>query len=260
MMGFLLSSEADMEDTNKYFRALQRAQREIDIEPEPYKHYYARELPADLGSLVDVRRLVQASGSSSSRTHATCTNARSAGCRCGISSLRSRRPNPGSKTRCSCDCASPAQHRTHGHATPRVDRTRPRLFPDGGHRPVGAEIVSASCPAGRESSTSSARRTRLRWRLRPADHQPLRVGSVCNAGAGLGKFVPDAYGMARRPTHVRRIRRPPAGGLATCRLQSVCARAVTSTCRTDWSRSRRWSTSRRSYRRSRWAIGGPADG
>jgi NitT/TauT family transport system substrate-binding protein len=56
MMGFLLSAEADMEDTTRYFRALQRAQREIDIEPEPYKHYYARELPADLASLVDVRR------------------------------------------------------------------------------------------------------------------------------------------------------------------------------------------------------------
>jgi len=56
MMGFLLSSEADLEDTNKYFRALQRAQRELDIEPEPYKHYYKRELPADLASLVDVRR------------------------------------------------------------------------------------------------------------------------------------------------------------------------------------------------------------
>jgi NitT/TauT family transport system substrate-binding protein len=56
MMGFLLSSDADMDDTDKYFRALRRAQREIDLEPEPYKHYYLRELPEDLKAVVDVRR------------------------------------------------------------------------------------------------------------------------------------------------------------------------------------------------------------
>jgi NitT/TauT family transport system substrate-binding protein len=56
MMGFLLSAHADAQDTDKYFRALRRAQCEIDVQPEPYKHYYARELPADLVDLVDVRR------------------------------------------------------------------------------------------------------------------------------------------------------------------------------------------------------------
>jgi NitT/TauT family transport system substrate-binding protein len=56
MMGFLLSSNADLEDTEKYFRGLRRAQQELDIQPEPYKHYYARELPPDLAALVDVRR------------------------------------------------------------------------------------------------------------------------------------------------------------------------------------------------------------
>jgi len=36
-------------------------------------------------------------------------------------------------------------------------------------------------------------------------------GSVCNAGAGMGKFVPDAYGIARHAIFVRpesKIRRP----------------------------------------------------
>jgi NitT/TauT family transport system substrate-binding protein len=56
MMGFLLSGSTDPEDTERYFRALRRAQQEIDLEPEPYKHYYSRELPADLLELVDVRR------------------------------------------------------------------------------------------------------------------------------------------------------------------------------------------------------------
>lgn len=56
MMGFLLSANSDMEDMDKYFRALRRAQAEIDVAPEPYKHFYARELPADLAAQVDVRR------------------------------------------------------------------------------------------------------------------------------------------------------------------------------------------------------------
>jgi NitT/TauT family transport system substrate-binding protein len=55
-MSFLLSTDADQQDTERYFRALRRAQREIDLEPEPYKQYYARELPSDLLELVDVRR------------------------------------------------------------------------------------------------------------------------------------------------------------------------------------------------------------
>ena len=36
-------------------------------------------------------------------------------------------------------------------------------------------------------------------------------GSVCNAGAGMGKFVPDVYGVARHAIFVRPdspIRRP----------------------------------------------------
>jgi NitT/TauT family transport system substrate-binding protein len=56
MMGFLLSASTDMDDTNKYFEALRHAQQEIDLQPEAFKHFYARELPADLLDLVDVRR------------------------------------------------------------------------------------------------------------------------------------------------------------------------------------------------------------
>lgn len=56
MMGFLLSPHADLEDSEKYFRGLRRAQREIDIEPELYKHYFSRELPRDLLALVDILR------------------------------------------------------------------------------------------------------------------------------------------------------------------------------------------------------------
>ena len=56
VMGFLVSQEADLEDTRRYFRALQRAQRDIDLEPEPFKRYWLREMPEDLAQLIDVRR------------------------------------------------------------------------------------------------------------------------------------------------------------------------------------------------------------
>jgi NitT/TauT family transport system substrate-binding protein len=56
MMGFLLTNDADMADVEKYFRALRRAQRAIDLEPEKYKHYFLRELPEDLRAISDVRR------------------------------------------------------------------------------------------------------------------------------------------------------------------------------------------------------------
>lgn len=55
MMGFLVSEDADREDTEKYFNALRRAQRDIDAEPERYKHYYLRELPERYHSMVDVQ-------------------------------------------------------------------------------------------------------------------------------------------------------------------------------------------------------------
>ncbi len=45
MVGFLVQAGADPADVARYFRALERAQRDIDLEPERYKHYLLRELP-----------------------------------------------------------------------------------------------------------------------------------------------------------------------------------------------------------------------
>jgi NitT/TauT family transport system substrate-binding protein len=56
MVGFLVAAEADPEDTKRYFRALRRAQTEIDLNVEPYKKYWLREMPEDLSDMVDVRR------------------------------------------------------------------------------------------------------------------------------------------------------------------------------------------------------------
>ncbi len=56
MVGFLIAPDADPEDTRRYFRALARAQADIDLQVERYKHYWLREMPADLAALIDVRR------------------------------------------------------------------------------------------------------------------------------------------------------------------------------------------------------------
>jgi NitT/TauT family transport system substrate-binding protein len=55
MEGFLVPEDADRADVERYFRALQRAQRDIDLELERYRHYFLREIPERYHSLVDVR-------------------------------------------------------------------------------------------------------------------------------------------------------------------------------------------------------------
>lgn len=54
MIGFLVETDADPADVEKYFAALRSAQRDIDNEPWRYKHYFLKELPAEYHSMVDV--------------------------------------------------------------------------------------------------------------------------------------------------------------------------------------------------------------
>jgi len=56
MIGHLVTDEADLQDVERYFKALRPAQHDIDIEPEIYKHYFLRELPERYHRLVDIRR------------------------------------------------------------------------------------------------------------------------------------------------------------------------------------------------------------
>jgi NitT/TauT family transport system substrate-binding protein len=56
MIGFLITGQdTDLEDVEKYFRALRRAQRDIDIEHQQYTHYYLREMADEFKGIVDVR-------------------------------------------------------------------------------------------------------------------------------------------------------------------------------------------------------------
>jgi NitT/TauT family transport system substrate-binding protein len=55
MIGFLFGDQADIVYIEKYFRALQQAQRDIDLQLEQYRHYYLDELQPRFHDLVDVR-------------------------------------------------------------------------------------------------------------------------------------------------------------------------------------------------------------
>ena len=57
MIGSLVANDADTGDVEKYFRALRRAQRALDVEPERYTHYFLRELPERYRATVDARRM-----------------------------------------------------------------------------------------------------------------------------------------------------------------------------------------------------------
>jgi NitT/TauT family transport system substrate-binding protein len=55
MIGFLVKPGASDEDVRKYFNALRRAQRDVDVEPEAYKHYLLDELPDVYRQMLDTR-------------------------------------------------------------------------------------------------------------------------------------------------------------------------------------------------------------
>jgi ABC-type nitrate/sulfonate/bicarbonate transport system substrate-binding protein len=56
MIATMITGDPDPEDVKKFFRALRRAQRDIDLRPELYTHYYKKEFPARFHATMDTRR------------------------------------------------------------------------------------------------------------------------------------------------------------------------------------------------------------
>src|SRR4029077_20793631 len=56
MMASMITGDPDPEDLKKYFRALRRAQRDIDLRPELCTHYYREEFPPRFQGMMDTRR------------------------------------------------------------------------------------------------------------------------------------------------------------------------------------------------------------
>jgi NitT/TauT family transport system substrate-binding protein len=55
MMAFMFPPEVDVEDIGKYMNGLRRAQTELDLYPEKYKHHYASLIPERYRAQVDAR-------------------------------------------------------------------------------------------------------------------------------------------------------------------------------------------------------------
>jgi ABC-type nitrate/sulfonate/bicarbonate transport system substrate-binding protein len=56
MIATMLNGSPEPEDVRKFFRALRRAQRDIDLRPERYTHYYKAEFPERFHARMDTRR------------------------------------------------------------------------------------------------------------------------------------------------------------------------------------------------------------
>jgi hypothetical protein len=56
MIATMLTGDPDPEDVRRYFRALRRAQRDIDLRPDRYTHYYKKEFPERFRAQMDTRR------------------------------------------------------------------------------------------------------------------------------------------------------------------------------------------------------------
>jgi len=56
MIGTIVTGNPDPEDLRKFFRALRRAQRDIDLRPDRYTHYYKNEFPLRYHATMDTRR------------------------------------------------------------------------------------------------------------------------------------------------------------------------------------------------------------
>ena len=46
MIGMMIHNDPDPEDLRKFYRALRRAQRDLDLRPEQYTHYSSRNFPS----------------------------------------------------------------------------------------------------------------------------------------------------------------------------------------------------------------------
>jgi hypothetical protein len=55
MIAAMIKGDVEPEDVRRYFRALRKAQRDIDLRPERYTHYYKNEFPERFHGMMDTR-------------------------------------------------------------------------------------------------------------------------------------------------------------------------------------------------------------
>jgi len=160
MMASMITGNPDPEDVRKYFRALRRAQRDIDLRPELYTHYYRQEMPARFHDLMDTRRWGPGERLVFEPTPRRCSRSRSIGSptatcsrrRHGVGRVREggdlagggvgHRRGGVSPPRRRCACAHPPYRR--GAAASRRRNGRARRPPSGLRTPAA---VASGCKA-----------------------------------------------------------------------------------------------------------------
>jgi hypothetical protein len=55
MIAAMVKGEVEPDNIKRYFRALRKAQRDIDLRPERYTHYYKNEFPERFHAMMDTR-------------------------------------------------------------------------------------------------------------------------------------------------------------------------------------------------------------
>jgi hypothetical protein len=88
MIATMIHGDPDPADLRRFFRALRRAQRDLDLRPDRYTHYYKNEFPERFHPLMDTRRWGPANASSSSPTPRKPTPRPSTGSPATASSLK----------------------------------------------------------------------------------------------------------------------------------------------------------------------------
>lgn len=56
MIAMMIHNDPDPENLRKFFKALRRAQRDLDLRPDLYLHYYLKEFPEHYHAKMDVKR------------------------------------------------------------------------------------------------------------------------------------------------------------------------------------------------------------
>ena len=56
MIAMMIHNDPDPENLRKFFKALRRAQRDLDLRPDLYLHYYLKEFPERYHAKMDVKR------------------------------------------------------------------------------------------------------------------------------------------------------------------------------------------------------------
>jgi hypothetical protein len=78
MMASMITGTPDPEDVRKLFRALRRAQRDIDLRPELFTHYYGKEFPERFHDQMDAPGGVRGSVSYSKHSRIPSNGSRAA--------------------------------------------------------------------------------------------------------------------------------------------------------------------------------------